>query len=59
MGICKSCGQTFGEENDIPQNPAEVLCDLFQKAVIPVDDSYLCRECRKERGMLNLMGFGE
>jgi rubredoxin len=59
MRICKICGHPFREENDIPKNPIEILGELFQKSVSQTDDSDLCQACKKERGMLNLMGFSE
>jgi hypothetical protein len=57
MEVCRICGHPLGENNDIPQSPVEILGDLFLKSFSSVDDSDMCPSCKKEHGLLSLMGL--
>ena len=59
MKTCSNCGRQI-EENDFePENPAEALGDLFHESVNSTNDSEICPACKKELGVLSLIGFGE
>jgi len=59
MKTCSYCGRPIDEVDPDPENPAEVLGDLFHESVSPVDDSDICPSCKEDLGMRSLMGFGE
>jgi len=56
MKTCSNCGQSI-QENDM-KNAAEILGELQETSTGEVDDQNLCQACKKELGMLSLMGFG-
>ena len=59
MKTCSSCGRPIEEAEFNPDNPAEILGDLFRESVSPADDSALCPTCKEDLGILSIMGFGE
>ncbi len=57
MKTCSNCGQPI-QENDM-KNAAEILGELQETSNGEVDDHCLCQACKRELGMLSLVGFGE
>lgn len=56
MKTCSNCGQPI-QEDDI-KNAAEILGELQESSSGEFDEQNLCQTCKKELGMLSLMGFG-
>ncbi len=56
--ICEKCGRIFFED-DSPVTPMEELGRIFLGAVQDQDAGNLCPECRRNLGILSLLGFGE
>jgi len=57
MKICKKCFREFTEDDYSYNSPPEILGELFLKSTGTIDPRDLCPECKKEFGMMNLLGF--
>ncbi len=53
----KMCGRPIRE--DIFQNPVEILGDLLQRSIAEVDDRDLCKTCKEELCVLNLLRLSD
>ncbi len=56
--ICERCFREYFEE-DGPATPAEKLGRIFLGAVQDQDAGNVCPECRKDLGILTLLGFDQ
>ena len=59
MKTCKKCFREFDEKDVLDVNPATELVDIFLQDIGVEDINDLCPECRKELGVMNLLGFGQ
>jgi len=57
--ICRKCHRDFDEEAVGDYSPAEELADILLPSlgIENIDD--ICPDCRKELGILGLLGLGE
>jgi hypothetical protein len=58
MTVCPRCLKEF-EEPEASITPIEELGQIFLKNVNGEYADKFCPECKKELGILNLLGFGE
>jgi hypothetical protein len=57
MKVCDRCHRVFDEKDPIPTlNPPQRLGEMFLRS-LDRDQSFICEDCKKELGILNLMGF--
>jgi hypothetical protein len=56
--ICGRCSKEFEEPNAF-SSPMEELGQLFLRSVKGDEVDNFCPECKKELGILNLLGFGK
>ena len=57
MKLCKKCFREFDENDNMEENPARELGDIFISDIGKVDIEEICPECREKLGIINLMGF--
>ena len=57
MKLCKKCFREFDENDNMEENPARELGDIFISDIGKVDIEEICPECREDLGIINLMGF--
>jgi hypothetical protein len=58
MTICQRCLKEY-EAIDTQKSPMEELGQIFLRSVSSDYADRLCPDCKKELGILNLLGFGE
>lgn len=58
MKICERCGKRY-DEQDTFATPMEELGQIFLRSVKGDEIDGLCQDCKKELGILNVMGFEE
>lgn len=58
MTVCRRCSKEF-EELETYTTPIEELGQIFLKSVNGENADKLCPDCKKELGILNLLGLGE
>lgn len=58
MTVCRRCSKEF-EAPETYTTPMEELGQIFLKSVKGDNADRLCPDCKKELGILNLLGFGE
>jgi hypothetical protein len=48
-------------ESDVVEetDPAAELGKIFQESIDSCGNSYLCQTCKRELGLLNIIGFGQ
>ena len=56
MIMCRRCSKEF-EEPEASTTPIEELGQIFLKNVNGEEAEKLCPDCKKELGILNLLGF--
>jgi hypothetical protein len=58
MKICKRCHREFDETDDAPDaSLSDTLGGLFITCMGQDETDAICRECKEELGIMNLMGF--
>jgi hypothetical protein len=58
MKLCKRCFKEY-EEPETFTSPMEELGQLFLRSVKGDEVDSFCPECKKDLGILNLLGFGK
>ena len=56
MTICRRCSKEF-EEPETYTTPMEELGKIFLRSVNGENADKLCPDCKKELGVINLLGF--
>lgn len=59
MRTCATCGRLFEADVVEETDPAAELGKLFQESTDSCENSHLCQNCRRELGLLNIIGFGQ
>jgi len=58
MKVCDRCHKVFNEKDSNPNlTPPEKLGEMFLRSLGRDQTSFICDDCKKEMGILNLMGF--
>ena len=58
MKLCKRCFKEY-DDPEIFSSPMEELGQLFLRSAKGDEGDNFCPECKKELGILNLLGFGK
>ena len=58
MKVCKRCFRKFEEEEISDAIPTTELTDIMLRDIDIEDINDLCPQCRKELGVMDLLGFG-
>jgi len=56
MTVCRRCSKEF-EEPETYTTPMEELGKIFQRSINGENADKLCPDCKKELGVINLLGF--
>ncbi|MEI6609656.1 MAG: hypothetical protein WCO53_07910 [Deltaproteobacteria bacterium] len=59
MKICRRCQRDYEHDFSEVTSPAQELGDLFLENSTAVEEDGLCPECKEEKGILFLLGFGQ
>lgn len=59
MRTCSNCGHLFEPDVVEEPDPAAELGKIFQESIDSCEISHLCLTCRRELGILNIIGFGQ
>jgi len=59
MRACSNCGLLFESDAVEEPDPAADLGKIFQESIDSRANSDLCQTCRRELGLLNILGFDQ
>jgi len=59
MRACSNCGLLFESDAVEEPDPAAELGKIFQESIGSRANYHLCQTCRKELGLLNIIGFNQ
>jgi hypothetical protein len=59
MKTCKKCLREFDDSICVCKSPVHELGELISKVADQEKETDLCPDCRKEKGIFTLLGFGQ